>query len=55
MSPDQTGPTPDDRPVLVAGAFGNIGRHTLRALLADGRRVVATDLRRPATEKAATS
>ncbi|WP_203231401.1 hypothetical protein [Nocardioides caldifontis] len=25
----------DDSPVLVTGAFGNVGRHTLRALLAD--------------------
>lgn len=41
------------RPVLVTGAFGNIGRHTLRALVAEGRTVVATDLRTPATEKTA--
>lgn len=40
-------------PVLVTGAFGNVGRHTLRALLADGRRVVATDLRTPGAERAA--
>ena len=35
----------DDRPVLETGAVGNVGRHTLRVLLAEGRRVVATDLR----------
>ena len=46
-------PAGADRPVLVTGAFGNVGRHVLRALLADGRRVVATDLRRTATERAA--
>lgn len=51
MSPDQV---PVRRgPVLVTGAFGNVGRHTLRALLEDGRDVVATDLRRPETEKVA--
>lgn len=44
---------PDSRPVLVTGAFGNVGRHTLRALLADGRTVVATDLRTAASEAAA--
>src|SRR5687768_14701664 len=43
----------DQGAVLVTGAFGNVGRHVLRALLADGRRVVATDLRRRETEKAA--
>jgi nucleoside-diphosphate-sugar epimerase len=40
-------------PVLVTGAFGNVGRHVLRALLSDGRRVVATDLRTRQSEKAA--
>ena len=41
------------RPVLVTGAFGNVGRDVLRALLADGRRVVATDLPCKATRAAA--
>jgi nucleoside-diphosphate-sugar epimerase len=42
---------PDDRPpVLVTGALGNVGRHTVRALLGRRRRVVATDLRTPANE-----
>ena len=37
-------------PVLVTGALGNVGRHTVRALLGRRRRVVATDLRTPANE-----
>jgi len=41
-----------NRPVLVTGGFGNVGRHTVRTLLADRRRVVATDLRTPAAEAA---
>ena len=48
MSPRDAEPA-----VLVTGAFGNVGRHVLRALLADGRRVVATDPRCRATERAA--
>ena len=47
---------PDDRPpVLVTGALGNVGRHTVRALLGRRRRVVATDLRTPANERLARS
>lgn len=45
--------TDAQQPVLVTGAFGNVGRHVVRALLADGRRVVATDLARKATQAAA--
>lgn len=41
----------DERaPVLVTGALGNVGRHTVRALLGRRRRVVATDLRTPVNE-----
>ncbi len=40
-------------PVLVTGAFGNVGRHTLRALLRAGEDVVATDLQSPAAGRAA--
>jgi nucleoside-diphosphate-sugar epimerase len=40
--------------VLVTGAFGLVGSQTVRQLLADGRRVVATDLDVPANRKAAT-
>jgi nucleoside-diphosphate-sugar epimerase len=40
--------------VLVTGAFGLVGSQTVRQLLADGRRVVATDLDLPANRKAAT-
>ena len=40
--------------VLVTGAFGLVGSATVRQLLADGRRVVATDLDVPANRKAAT-
>ena len=39
--------------VLVTGAFGLVGSETVRQLLADGRRVVATDLDVPANRKAA--
>ncbi|MGA8126478.1 MAG: NAD-dependent epimerase/dehydratase family protein, partial [Mycobacterium sp.] len=39
--------------VLVTGAFGLVGSQTVRQLLADGRRVVATDLDVPANRKAA--
>lgn len=38
--------------VLITGAFGNVGRHTVRALLDDGWHVVATDLRTPVAEDA---
>ena len=41
----------DERaPVLVTGALGNVGRHTVRALLGRRRRVVATDLRTTVNE-----
>jgi nucleoside-diphosphate-sugar epimerase len=43
----------EQRPILVTGALGNVGREVLRALVADGRRVVATDLRNKATVRAA--
>jgi nucleoside-diphosphate-sugar epimerase len=39
--------------VLVTGAFGLVGSATVRKLVADGRRVVATDLDIPANRKAA--
>jgi nucleoside-diphosphate-sugar epimerase len=39
--------------VLVTGAFGLVGSATVRQLIADGRRVVATDLDVPANRKAA--
>src|SRR5690242_6270876 len=39
-------------PVLVTGAFGNVGGKVVRRLLADGHRVVATDLGTPANRKA---
>jgi len=35
--------------VMLTGAFGNVGEHTLRALVADGHDVVAFDTRSPAT------
>ncbi len=40
-------------PVLVTGACGLVGRATVTRLLQDGRDVIATDLRSPATEKIA--
>lgn len=40
-------------PVLVTGAFGLVGTATLKQLAAEGRRVVATDLKTPAYVKAA--
>jgi nucleoside-diphosphate-sugar epimerase len=40
-------------PVLVTGAFGLVGSATVRRLLDDGRRVVASDLDLPANRKAA--
>ncbi len=39
--------------VLVTGAFGLVGKATVKRLAADGRRVVATDLKTPAYTKAA--
>jgi nucleoside-diphosphate-sugar epimerase len=39
--------------VLVTGAFGLVGSQTVRRLVADGRRVVATDLDVPANRRAA--
>jgi nucleoside-diphosphate-sugar epimerase len=39
--------------VLVTGAFGLVGSATVRQLIADGRKVVATDLDTPANRKAA--
>lgn len=44
---------PAPEPVLLTGAFGNVGRYVARALLAAGHAVVATDLRTPAAERAA--
>jgi D-erythronate 2-dehydrogenase len=41
------------QPVLVTGAFGNVGTEAVRQLLDDGHRVVATDLDSPANRKAA--
>ncbi|MBV8348662.1 MAG: NAD-dependent epimerase/dehydratase family protein, partial [Mycolicibacterium sp.] len=40
-------------PVLVTGAFGLVGTAVVKQLLADGRRVVATDLDVPANRKSA--
>jgi nucleoside-diphosphate-sugar epimerase len=40
-------------PVLVTGAFGLVGTAVVKQLLADGRRVVATDLDVPANRKPA--
>ena len=39
--------------VLVTGAFGNVGRHVVTQLVADGCRVVAVDLARPVARKLA--
>ena len=39
--------------VLVTGAFGLVGSETVRQLLAEGRRVIATDLDVPANRTAA--
>lgn len=39
--------------VLVTGAFGLVGRATVKQLVSEGRRVVATDLETPAYKKAA--
>ena len=39
--------------VLVTGAFGLVGKATVKQLAATGRRVVATDLETPATRNAA--
>jgi nucleoside-diphosphate-sugar epimerase len=39
--------------VLVTGAFGLVGSATVKQLTTTGRRVVATDLETPATQKAA--
>jgi nucleoside-diphosphate-sugar epimerase len=39
--------------VLVTGAFGNVGRYTVRRLLEQGLRVVATDIRSEKTEAVA--
>jgi len=41
--------------VLVTGGFGLVGSQTVRRLVADGHRVVATDLGTPAHRKAARS
>jgi nucleoside-diphosphate-sugar epimerase len=41
--------------VLVTGAFGLVGKETVKRLVADGRRVVATDLGTPANRRAAES
>lgn len=38
--------------VLVTGGFGLVGSHTVRQLVADGHRVVATDLGTPAQRRA---
>ena len=46
-------PANDPRPVLVTGAFGNLGVLLLAELARRGVDVVATDLRTPATERAA--
>lgn len=42
-----------ERPVLVTGAFGLVGRAVVARLAAEGRRVVATDLDLPAHRAAA--
>src|SRR5215470_16907197 len=39
--------------VLLTGAFGNIGSHTVRALLDEGHQVVALDRDGPAARRAA--
>lgn len=39
--------------VLVTGGFGLVGSQTVRRLVADGHRVVATDLGTPTQRKAA--
>ena len=39
--------------VLVTGAFGLVGTATVKQLVADGQRVVATDLDLPGNRKAA--
>jgi nucleoside-diphosphate-sugar epimerase len=44
---------PASDPVLVTGAFGLVGTAVVKRLLADGRRVVATDLDIPANRKSA--
>ena len=41
--------------VLVTGGFGLVGSQTVRRLVDDGHRVIATDLGTPAQRKAATS
>ena len=41
--------------VLVTGGFGLVGSQTVRRLVDDGHRVVATDLGTPAQRKAAAS
>ena len=41
--------------VLVTGGFGLVGSQTVRRLVADGHRVVATDLGTSAQRKAARS
>ena len=42
-----------ERPVLVTGAFGDVGRYVLDRLATTGARVVATDLRTPANDEVA--
>ena len=53
VSPPGRDPDTVGGPVLVTGATGNVGRYVVRALVAAGSAVVATDLRTRAAEKAA--
>lgn len=41
----------DPMPVLLTGAFGNVGAQTIRALVTKGYRVTAFDIHSPANDK----